>query len=867
MSESQSTQAEVQRLKKVVERLTALTEKYQQAEVVQQALFRISELASSVESMDQLYASVHRIIGQLMDAKNFYICLYSDDRESMIFPYFVDEFDHAEMVAEVPVSSLSRGMTGYLLRVKEPWLCTREDIRALQESGDVDVLGSIPIDWLGVPLMIGDRVIGAMVVQSYSEDMRYQSEDLELLTFVSQHVVNALERFRHREWMEKEIANQTSELRSINENLRNEIEERQKAELQNAVLYAISELTSTTEDMYSFYKALHAQVRKLLMADNFYVALLTDNREQVYFPYYVDQSGDKIRQRKLRRGITEYVIRTGESLLMNAEVRQQLLEADEIEESDNKGHLARQWLGAPLVVDNDIIGVLAVQVYEGDEVYTRDDLELLNFVSQHVAVAIERRRAAEEVARANVMLERRIAERTEELVEEIERRKEIEEQLFHDAHHDTLTALPNRALFTERVEQALNRLKRSPDENFALLFVDLDRFKNINDTLGHSAGDKFLLQVSRRLTDAIREQDLLARFGGDEFVILLDPVNHIDDAKDVASRIIEIMKRPFHLEGQDHFSGASIGITTCRGPEDTVDRMLQDADAAMYEAKNLGRGRYVLFDEAIRSGLVEALSQETAFRHAEVHRDFRLWYQPIYNIGTDQVVGQEVLLRWQQKNELSTPVDFLRIAERSGAILEIDQWVLENVCKGLDDSRASKYPDTYTVHINLSIQHLLRSRHIDKLEEIVRKYDVLPHQIVLEFGEKALMQEDSPRILASLRRLQEFGFLLALDDFGRNTGPLHFIYNYPFDLVKLDHSFVAQVTERKRARAMVRHIVTLCSELDIYLSAEGIEKPEQREMLTSLGVNLGQGRLLEEPKSASYLKQAFKPIPVHAASF
>ena len=485
--------------------------------------------------MDQIYTSVHRIIGKLMAAKNFYICVYSEDRKTFNFPYFVDQYDDARTIAEIPVENLMRGMTGYILRSGQPLLAPKSHIEQLVEEGEIRFLGSLPVDWLGVPLIANDELIGAMVVQSYEEEVRYGIEDLELLMFVSQHVVNALERFRQREFLESQVAKRTAELSSINKNLRKEIVDREKAELQNAVLYSISELTNSAADMQSFYQALHREVSRLITADNFFIALMTENRQQVYFPYYVDESGFKAKQRSLQKGLTEYVIRSRKPLFVDRKVRDALVAKGEIAVSESRGQLAYQWLGSPLMVDGKTFGVIATQTYSKDKSFSPEDLELLNFVAHHVSVAIERRRAAEQLAKANTFLERRIAERTEELVEEIERRKEIEAKLFHDAHHDTLTGLPNRAMFSERVKTALLRQKRHPEENFALLFVDLDRFKNINDTLGHSAGDEFLLEVSRRINSAIRELDFLARLGGDEFVILLEPIKTLDDAKDVAN--------------------------------------------------------------------------------------------------------------------------------------------------------------------------------------------------------------------------------------------------------------------------------------------------------------------------------------------
>ncbi|MGX5915474.1 sensor domain-containing phosphodiesterase [Aliidiomarina sp. Khilg15.8] len=849
---AESTEAELLRQQKVIDRLKMLTHKYRQAEVVQKALFRISELASSVHDMNQLYASVHSIIGELMAANNFYICLYDGQQEVVDFPYFVDEYDTKDTVTRMPAKKLKRGITGYVLRTGEPLLLTKDNFYELENSGEIDKMGSLHVDWLGVPLLSSDQVIGAMVVQSYQEEVRYSDSDLELLMFVSQHVVNALERFRQRELMEAEIKRQTAELRVTNEDLLKEITVREKAELQTSVLFAISELTNSSEDMHSFYAELHKQISKLLNAENFYVALLTENGQQVYFPYYVDENDRRVKQRRLRKGMTEYVLRHGSPTMISHKERAELVRRGEIVVGNDSGALAKQWLGSPLTIDDDVFGVLAVQSYDGEQTYSREDLELLNFVSQHVAVAIERRRSAEKLARANIFLEKRIAERTEELVDEIERRKKIEERLYYDAHHDNLTGLPNRAMFTDRVQQAIDEKKRNLKQTFSVLFIDLDRFKNINDTLGHSAGDQFLLEVSQRLRSAVDSKDLIARIGGDEFVILLENNASAEFACEVAEHIINTMKEPFILDDQEHFSGASIGIASSRDINESVDRLLRDADAAMYEAKSTGRGRYVVFDDTIRHGLVEAITQESALRSAQVHEDFVLWYQPIYGLDSNKIEGYEVLLRWQKGNDLLAPEQFMVMAERSGAILEIDHWVLRQCCEFLvaEQGPALDCP----MHINLSAQHLLNLRYLKTLEDVIESYDIDRQSVVLEFNEQSLLQHDGKRILASLRRLSDFGVKLALDDFGRASGPLHFIYNYPFDIIKLDRNFVRQTATKARARAMVRHVVTLCEELSIKLTAEGLESKALLKQLRKLGVHHGQGNLFCAAQKLTNLK-------------
>jgi diguanylate cyclase (GGDEF)-like protein len=837
----QQLQTENERLQKVVDRLKGLTQKYRSAEVVQKALFRISELAASAREMDNFYRSLHEIIGELMYARNFYISLYDAKDETVDFVYFVDEVDQDTLFEQVPIDQLSKGLTGYVLRKGQSLRCPPEVYQRLIEQGEIEGLGAEHKDWLGVPLKHGEATIGIMVVQSYNEDVRYDSADEDLLMFVSQHVVNALERLKQRDLMQSEIEHQTAELRHVNESLMSEITIRERAEQQTSVLFAISELTNTSDDMGAFYRQLHRQIGKLIHADNFYVALLSDDKKFIHFPYHVDETGNKAEKRRVGKGLTEYVIKKREPAFIDSGKRQQLLKTNEIELGFGGMKLAKQWLGSPLMMNGQVFGVIAVQTYDGEFLYQSDDLELLNFVSQHVAVAIDRKRSAEEIQRVNQFLEKKVAERTEELVSEIERRKKTESNLFHAAHHDNLTGLPNRILFNERLKQAVTHKRRHPEHHFAVLFVDLDRFKNINDTLGHSAGDEFLLEVSKRIGSCVRDNDMVARLGGDEFVILLDTITTIEDAKDVAKRIIQQMNEPFQLNGQEHYSGASIGIAECLEKTDSAERLLRDADAAMYQAKGMGRGRYVLFDDSMHESLVDSVRKETALRHAKVEQDFAVNYQPIMQLDTGEVRGIEARIEWQDPRYSFDSSELLPLAERTGLIVKLDRYALKTACQWVANKGL---PQDVLLHVNLSVRHLLKTSHLNELVNIVLDNGVKPEQVALEFDETSLVQ-DGRRVLASLRRLSEFGFTLAIDNFGSGSGPLQFLYNFPFSILKLDHHYIARLGSNSRAQAMLKHIVTLCHELDIQVYADGLETEGQKQDVEEQGVVIGQGSYID----------------------
>ncbi len=838
-----SSAMEVARLRKALSRLQKLALKYREAEVIQKALFKISELASSARDMSDFYPAVHAIIADLMMAKNFFICIYDDSNDTFKFVYFVDEYDDAPSLEQFPAEILRQSLTGFIMRTGNPFLLSEENFEALVASGEIRDLGAAPEDWLGVPLHMGDSIVGAMVVQSYTEGITYTRADRELLQFVSQHIVTALERIRQREFMQTEIARQTASLRDINHDLELQIAERKRAEQVASVLFAISELTNTSESMDTFFAQLHQQVGKLMANDNFFVALLDEEQRTIEFAYYVDQFDQRLAvSRPLGRGMTEYVIRKQRPVFIDEDEFNRLVAANEVSgESKNYGTRPKQWMGSPLIVDEQVIGVLSVQTYSEHIKYKQDDLELLNFVSQHVAVAIERRRNADEVKRINSYLERKVAERTEELVTEIERRKKIEERLFYDAHHDSLTGLPNRAMFTERLQQALKQKRRFPNHSFAVLFVDLDRFKEINDTLGHSAGDEFLLEASRRIGECVRDNDTVARLGGDEFVILLNLIRHTDDARDIASRIIEKMRKPFVYGDSEHYSGASVGIAECKALDDSAERLLRDADAAMYQAKSMGRGRYVVFDQSIHKDLVASLNRETALRHAHFDQDFVIQHHDLVRLSDKTPEAREVLVRWQRGDALLPAERFLSIAEKAGMIIALDQWLLTRCCELLSDG--CEMP----IYVSLSTKHLFKLADTKALLAIIDKAGIDPKRLVLEFSETEL-QDSSKRQLSCLRQLADAGVGLALNEFGRSAGALHYILNYPFTHVKLDARFVADIALSSRGYATMTHLVNLCKELNIDVCAAGITNKEQQLALQKGGVTIGQGTLYGEPQ-------------------
>ena len=851
---SDSTQYELteEELREIIPQLQQLTNKYKRAERVQKALFDISELASSVSHLNRLYTAIHEIIADFMNADNFFVAFYEQDSQIVDFAYFVDEFDE-QTVKQLPADSLMDGMTGFILRTGQHLFYKRAEEEVFAEDHGIKLVGSQPFELLGVPLKRGSQVIGAMVVQTYDEGVHYTQEDLEVLLFVSQHIVTTVDRVKNRELTERTIRERTRQLRKINDDLQEEILERQKVESLQQALFEISELAANLEgDMSVFYSSLHEILARLISAPNCFISIIDESKQMLEFPYFSDMESEDVEARPMGLGLTEFVLRTGQAELINPPRVLELAEAGEIDVSIAQTMLnsANSWLGSPLVVDGEVFGVIAVQTYGKHAKYTARDLELLRFVSHHIAVTMERKRSTEEIHRHNSELELRVAARTAELdrankylKQQIEERKEIELKLIHDAHHDSLTDLPNRSMFTSRLELAVASKQRYTENYFAVLFIDLDRFKVINDTLGHHAGYEFLVEVARRIALCIRGHDLLARLGGDEFVVLLDNFEDLTDVQEVASRIINSISEPFLLDGREMYSGASIGIANLESYYRSADEVLRDADAAMYQAKTLGRGRFVMFDKSMRDRLIEELELENEFRRALRDEEFEYFLQPVIDLRDNTTLYNEMYVRWCHPTFGKIAREqFRQVAEQSGLTLDLDLFQLRKACELLAHAKATG-EDKGRIAVNVSIIHLLQASMVNKMISLIDEYKISPHDLVFEFDENDLNRR-SQFILPAIKKLKRAGVTLVLDNFGSGLASLSYLFAYPFEFIKIDHRFVRSLPRSQRNLKLIQSVMLISEHLKFKVIAEGVDSPAQLNALTDIECNYAQGKVL-----------------------
>ncbi|MBI4502501.1 MAG: EAL domain-containing protein [Gemmatimonadetes bacterium] len=434
---------------------------------------------------------------------------------------------------------------------------------------------------------------------------------------------------------------------------------------------------------------------------------------------------------------------------------------------------------------------------------------------------------------------------------DISQHKALQEQLAREALHDTLTGLPNRAFLSDLLQRAMGRRKRQKDYVFAVLFVDLDRFKVVNDSLGHAAGDQMLIEVARRLGDCVRPGDLVARLGGDEFCILLDDIKDSSDSTRVAERIQAALETPIRVDGREVFTSASIGIAVTEGDPAGPELLLRNADTAMYRAKAHGKARFEMFDRGMHERAVALLQLETDLRQGLDQKQFRLVYHSVVALKTQQIAGFEALVRWEHPERgLVSPAEFLPLAEETGLIVPLGRWVLGQACRQMSQwvERFPNLPDL-SVSVNFSAKQLRQRGLVDHVAEVLHEHGLEPGRLKLEIAESVLM--DDPDVHAEVvRQLGDLGVQVQVDDFGTGSFSLTYLSRFQVGTLKIDRSFVTGLGDRRENSAVVQAIITLARDLGIRVVAEGVETTQQSDQLITLRCEDAQGYLYSQPVDA-----------------
>lgn len=592
------------------------------------------------------------------------------------------------------------------------------------------------------------------------------------------------------------------------------------------IAYNIASATNTCSDLQTLILYIHQALGTIINTKNFYIALYDPHQDMMHFPYLVDETMPDTGyadtpSRKFANGITEHVIKTDRTLLLNNQNVEEMALRGEIEIF---GQIPMQWLGTPLKIDNQAIGMIAVQSYTDDTTYTLEDMELMKFVSSQIAIAINR--------------------------------KKFEETINHMAYYDALTDMPNRILFNDRLKLALVQAKRTR-ELLAVLFLDLDHFKNINDSLGHGLGDKLLQEVSQRLSNTLREGDTIARLGGDEFTVILPQLKSIEDAALVADKIIENLTAPFFIEGVELTVTVSIGISVFPMDGEDAETLIKNADTALYRAKENGRNGYQLYTATMNATVFKRFSLETKLRHAIKDSELEVYYQPQADMQTGNITGMEALVRWNHPDlGLVPPSDFIPIAEESGLIVLIDEFVMEAACRKNMEWHSLGFGDL-TVSVNISARHFQNRKLIDTVKRVLHTTGLPPQYLQLELTEGTLM-EDVDYTLSILESLKKLGVNIALDDFGTGYSSLGYLKRFPIDTLKIDRSFVNNVHADSGNATITSAVIALAQNLQHKIVAEGVETIEEFSFLKYHNCEQVQGYLLSRPIPASQFEELLR---------
>lgn len=720
-----------------------------------------------------------------------------------------------------------------------------------------------------------------------------------------------------------------------------DITKSKRLEAESRAISRIIHGAASTANLEEFFQLVHRSIKKIVYAENFFVALFNPETEMLTMQFWVDKYDPMPGPLRVGRSLSAYVFRQGRSMLFTDEDAKKLIEAGEVESVGTDSPI---WLGVPLKTPNGAIGVLVVQDYENQDTYSHQDVELLTSVADQIALAIERKtreealRVSQErfelVARAtsdavwdwdlstdklwwnegfqnlfgykpeevNSVADpwsgRIHPEDSERVVADLNRhiddgksfwqdeyrfmradgtyafvidrgyivrgnnekplrmlgsmmdvteRKSLEQQLTHQALHDPLTKIANRALFKNRVDHALTKLVRT-NSSLAVLFLDLDNFKSINDSLGHAAGDKLLVSVAERLQDCLRTADTAARLGGDEFAVLVESMLRPDEAVMIAERILSVFREPFEIDGKEIYVGTSIGIAASSTETIASEELLRNADLAMYLAKSQGKGKFVVFEQKMHAALMERIELEDELRRGIEEKEFVIHYQPILNLGTGELLGMEALVRWMHPRlGLLSPIKFIPLAEETNLIVPLGDWIIREACRQMQVWR-SEYDGQLDVSltVNISIRQFQQAELVDMVSRALRMSGLPPHSLILEITESFMMQDTEATIL-KLHELKKLGVRLAIDDFGTGYSSLSYLQRFPIDILKIDKSFVDKLGSGNEGNAVARAIIMMGDSLNLKTIAEGIEHSEQIDTLQRLGCDAGQGFHFAKP--------------------
>lgn len=758
----------------------------------------INQFSSSLLQLDELDELFEYVTTQVVKRLGFVDCviyLANDLNETLhevaamgVSPIATDYY------IEQNVIPFNQGITGYVATTGQAVIIgdVSSDVRYIADARPA-------MSELCVPLIYNSKVLGVIDCEHPARNY-FTDAHLEILTTVA-HLLSAK-------------INQVRTVKSLQKTV-NQLNDAQKLE---TTLLQIANLTYQASDLDTFLESLHNVMTSLLRTDNFLVGLYDKNIDVLEIVYIIEEgvrsnAHKKVSKEQLKHTASYYMLSADQSLLLDKAEYQQHIDAGHFK---MVGRPSESWLGVPFDVNDHTTGVIVVQSYQAKYHYSEHDRNILTYVSRQISMAIDRQLSRQ--------------------------------ALEHRALHDELTGLANRSLLIEKMKHAILKLAREPKKvSHCLLYLDFDRFKSINDSLGHEVGDHFLIAICELIKGTIRNTDTFARLGGDEFAIFMENISHKNQVNEALKRIEAALSLPINVDGHLLQASTSIGVAFTQSSDDKAYQLLQHADAAMYEAKSTGRGQVRFFNGTMRKKLKTHADIENDLQHGIEHNEFELYYQPIFTIQSNEIIGFEALVRWHHPIKgFVSPNDFIPVAESTGQIINLDLHLLDLAAQQIA-AWISQKKRFLRVTVNVSSRHFASLDFVPQIHSIYNKYQLPLGSLCLEITESGLIEnlELATQIIEGLAPLK---VKLCLDDFGTGYSALGYLHQLPIHVLKIDKSFIDNL--QGDSNPLVDAILSLASSLKLDVVAEGIETQEQLSILQNTQCDFGQGFLKSKPLPA-----------------
>ncbi|WP_440903501.1 EAL domain-containing protein [Catenovulum sp. SX2] len=823
-----------------------------QAKKVQAALLEISELASHCFDKEHYYFQLHEVIGSVVKAPNLFILFKGSITKKYDIHYYATQEGCLDK-PDLPDSVIDVGLTGYMLRSRQSLLCNSDDYAKLIEEGEIIELGEPANSWLGVPLNLTNGDTGALVVVSYQQTLVFTQADKAILELLAEHISHSIEHMQRQSLMEREINSRTRALHQVNQQLKLEIGQQQRYQTAQKHLLELSEKFNFSNAKDALFQNFSLIANQVFELPNYIAEYDEQNKK---WSYLGASAIEDINELQTYQCLNEYVSLDPQSMVLTQKEINHLIAfgaiaANEQQKLSLNKHI---WLITPLQSETNNCVLLVIFKPDSEQAFVEKDTELANFLAMHFNLIAHRWQSQQSMLQAQDQLENTVNQRTQalneannDLQQQIEERIKVQEKLYYDANHDLLTGLPNRQLFNRKLMHAVACATMDPNHQYKVLFIDLDRFKLINDTFGHLTGDRFLVEVSNRILTCLTDGEVLARLGGDEFVILIQQSASLERAQQIAQNIINTLNASFDIDGNEIYAGCSIGITGSEQGYNKPADVLRDADTAMYQAKHKGRGRYVLFDQSLHTQLINQLNQESELRKALKEGALEFVFQPVVNLNTNEVAAVEALVRWQHPTQgMLKPADFLEMAYDTGLILQIDEQAVAHACEFL--AHRDIIDDKALISVNISSRSLCDENAFDQMLEALSGIGDAVQGLILEFTERGLT--DIEQCVQCFETLRNLGVRIALDDFGAGVASLALLYSGELDFVKVDAKLIHLAEDDLAQRRFAASIVAIGHEQGFIVIAEGIETELMKETAENMGCLFAQGRLLAEAVSS-----------------